>query len=177
MKSLKEVINESMRINEALPAETNFINFINKIIDNTDSLTTFNNYCEELYNILAQYEDVEINNTSPTDLEKGAVYCYLSPVADHDPVKKDYGQKYHLQIEFGLTGGGIGFSSRPIPSFVENKHILCGTGKGDGINLFDFKTSLTPKDVIKDSAILKKSGKSTNIKRFLKDLRKSATKW
>ena len=44
MKSLKEVINESMRINEALPSETNFINFINKIIDNTDSLATFNKY-------------------------------------------------------------------------------------------------------------------------------------
>lgn len=175
MKSLEDFIIESL-VNESAQ-EKEFIDAINDIINKTNSIDSFNKKCEDLIKLLDQYESVEINNMVAQDIEKGAVYCYLSPVEDHDPVKTSYGQNYHLQIEFGLTGGGIGFSSRPIPSFVEDKNILCGTGEGDGINLIDFKSSLTPKDVIKDPAILKKIGNSSNIKRFLKNLRKSATKW
>lgn len=176
MKSLYSFIKECMSINESA-SDKEFIDSIQNIIDNTDSSETFNKRCEELYNILAQYEDVEIENTSVIDIEKGAVYCYLAPVDDTDPIKKQYGQNYHVTVEFGLTGGGIGFSSRPIPSFVKDKCILCGTGAGDGVNLIDYKTSLTSKDVIKNHTTLKKIGKSSNLTKFLKDLRKLATKW
>ena len=175
MKDLHSFIEERISINESA-SDKEFIDYIQNIIDNTDSSETFNKRCEELYDILAQYEDVEIKNTSVIDIEKGAVYCYLAPVDNTDPVKTHYGQNYHLTIDFGLTGGGVGFSSRPIPSFVKDKCILCGTGAGDGVNLVDYKTSLTPKDVIKDHVTLKKIGKSQNLKKFLKNLRKLATK-
>ena len=176
MKDLHSFIKERMSINESA-SEKEFIDYIQNIIDNTDSSETFNKRCEELYNVLAQYEDVEIEKTSVIDIEKGAVYCYLAPVDDTDPIKKQYGQNYHLTVEFGLTGGGIGFSSRPISSFVKDKYILCGTGVGDGVNLVDYKSGLTPKDVIKDHVTLKKIGKSPNLTKFLKNLRKLATKW
>lgn len=176
MKSLHSFIKECMSINESA-SDKEFIDAIQNIIDNTDSSETFNKRCEELYNILAQYEDVEIENTSVKDIEKGAVYCYLAPVDDTDAIKTHYGQNYHVMVEFGLTGGSIDFSSRPIPSFVKDKCILCGTGTGDGVNLIDYKSSLTSKDVIKNHATLKKIGKSPNLKKFLQNLRKIATKW
>lgn len=176
MKSLQNCIKESMSINESA-YDKEFIDFIQNIIDNTDSIETFNKRCEELHNILAQYEDVEIENMSVIDIEKGAVYCYLAPVDNIDPIKTRYGQNYHLMMQFGLTGGSIEFSSRPIPSFVEDKCILCGTGTGDGVNLFDFRSGLTSKDIIKSPVILKKIGKTPNLKKFLKNLRKIATKW
>lgn len=176
MKDLHSFIEERMSINESA-SDKEFIDYIQNIIDNTDSSETFNKRCEELYDILAQYEDVEVKNMSVVDIEKGAVYCYLAPVDDTDPVKTHYGQNHHLTVEFGLTGGSVEFSSCPISSFVKNKCILCGTGKGDGVNLIDFKTGLTPKDVIKDHVTLKKIGKSSNLTKFLKNLRKIATKW
>lgn len=177
MKTLKNYINESL-LNES-SNDKYFIDAIIDIIDNTDSIETFNKKCEQLWQSLStEYDDVEVNNKTAVDIEKGAVYCYLLQFDNSDIHKSAYGQDYALNIGFGLTGGSVSFDSSPLPSYVRDKAcIICGSANGDGINLIDHKASFTQKDVYKDSFMLKKIGKTSTLKKFVVNLRKQATKW
>ena len=177
MQTLKNYINESL-LNESLN-DKYFIDAIIDIIDNTDSIETFNEKCKQLWQSLSsEYDDVKVNNKTATDIEKGAVYCHLLQLNNSDILKSEYKQDYALEIGFGLTGGSVSFDGSPLPSWVQDKaRIICGSGNGDGINLIDHKTSFTQKDVYKGSFMLKKIGKTSTLKKFLVDLRKQATKW
>lgn len=167
MKNLLKFINEQLLIES--DSDRNFIDIINDIIDNTDSFQEFNKKCEHLKHLLNQYEDVSVENMSAIDIEKGAVYCTMSQ--NPNPSER----KYDLEISFGMTGGSVGFSGN-IPSFVENKYIICEEGD-ECISLLDHRESFTKKDVISKDTIIKKIGKSPALKKFLTGLRKQATKW
>ena len=167
MKNLYKFINEQLLIES--DSDRNFIDMINDIINNTDSFQEFNKKCKQLKHLLDQYEDVNIEDMGVVDIEKGAVYCTISQ--NPNPSER----KFDLEISFGMTGGSVRFSD-DVPSFVENKCIVCEEEEGC-ILLIDHRESLTKKDVISKDVTFKKIGKSPALKKFLTGLRKQATKW
>ena len=175
MKSLEAYITEEL-LNESAQ-EKEFIDAINDIINKTNSIDSFNKKCEDLIKLLDQYESVEINNMVAQDIEKGAVYCEIINKTDRDIEKSSYNQQYGLLISFGLTGGSVEFKASATPDFAKDQiMVICPVDKSENVDLklIDFKQSLGNKSYYKTDDIVKKIGKSTALKKFLKDLRKMA---